>query len=155
MKTKFFTLFALVLFFSTSCLFAQDADDILGFWLTQEGDSQVKIFKAKDGKYYGDIKWLKTPNEEDGSAKLDKNNSDEKLKKRPIMGLQLLKAFEYNSKNKEWVNGTIYDPKNGKTYKCFMQFKDDEKKILYVKGFIGISLIGREVEWTREEKLRE
>jgi len=155
MKTKFFTLFALVLFFSTSCLFAQDADDILGFWLTQEGDSQVKIFKAKDGKYYGDIKWLKTPNEEDGSAKLDKNNSDEKLKKRPIMGLQLLKAFEYNSKNKEWVNGTIYDPKNGKTYKCFMKFKDDEKKILYVKGFIGISLIGREVEWTREEKLRE
>lgn len=155
MKTKFLTLFALVLFLSTSGLFAQNADDILGYWLTQDGDSQVKIFKAKDGKFYGDIKWLKTPNEPDGTAKLDKNNSDEKLKKRPVMGLQLLKAFEFNSKNKEWVDGTIYDPKNGKTYKCFMQFKDEEKKILYVKGFIGISLIGREVQWTREEKLRE
>jgi uncharacterized protein (DUF2147 family) len=155
MKTKFFTLFALVLFFSTSCLFAQDADKFLGYWLTQDGDSQVKIFKSKDGKYYGDIKWLKTPNEPDGTAKLDKNNSDENLKKRPVLGLQILKSFEYDAKDKEWVDGTIYDPKNGKTYKCFIRFKEGDENTLIVKGFIGISLLGREVVWQREEKLRE
>ncbi|MBU8893248.1 MAG: DUF2147 domain-containing protein, partial [Bacteroidales bacterium] len=49
----------------------------------------------------------------------------------------------------------IYDPKEGKTYKCFMWFEDGDDKILHVKGFIGFSLLGREVEWTREEKLRE
>ncbi|HAN18853.1 MAG: hypothetical protein A2X13_07865 [Bacteroidetes bacterium GWC2_33_15] len=155
MKTKLLSLLLLVTFFISPDLFAQDADKFLGYWLTQDGDSQVKIFKAKDGKYYGDIKWLKTPNEPDGTAKLDKNNSDEKLKKRPVLGLQILKSFEYNAKDKEWVNGTIYDPKNGKTYKCFIRFKEGDEKTLLVKGFIGFSLLGREVVWQKEEKLRE
>ena len=50
-------------------LSAQNANKIIGYWLTQEGDSQVKIFKSEKGKYNGNIKWLKTPNEEDGTPK--------------------------------------------------------------------------------------
>lgn len=155
MKAKlFFTALLLAIFLSPD-LFAQEADNVLGYWLTQEGDSQVKIFKAKDGKYYGNIKWLDEPNEEDGTAKVDDENSNPELQKRPILGLQLLKSFEYDEKDKEWVDGTIYDPKNGKTYKCFMWFEEGDDITLHVKGFIGISLLGREVEWKREEKLRE
>lgn len=155
MKTKFlFVAFLLAVFLSPD-LFAQEADNVLGYWLTQEGDSQVKIFKAKDGKYYGNIKWLDEPNEEDGTPKVDDENSNPELQKRPILGLQLLKSFNYDEKAEEWVDGTIYDPKNGKTYKCFMWFEDGDETILHVKGFIGFSLLGREVEWKREEKLRE
>ncbi len=155
MKTKFlFVAFLLAVFLSPD-LFAQEADNVLGYWLTQEGDSQVKIFKAKDGKYYGNIKWLDEPNEEDGTPKVDDENSNPELQKRPILGLQLLKSFNYDKKAEEWVDGTIYDPKNGKTYKCFMWFEDGDETILHVKGFIGFSLLGREVEWKREEKLRE
>ncbi len=155
MKTKFlFVAFLLAVFLSPD-LFAQEADNVLGYWLTQEGDSQVKIFKAKDGKYYGNIKWLDEPNEEYGTPKVDYENSNPELQKRPILGLQLLKSFNYDEKDKEWVDGTIYDPKNGKTYKCFMWFEDGDETILHVKGFIGFSLLGREVEWKREEKLRE
>ena len=155
MKTTFFSLVFLVSLFLSPNLQAQDADKFLGYWLTQDGASQVKIFKAKDGKYYGDIKWLKTPNEADGTPKLDKNNSDEKLKKRTVLGLQILKGFSYDAKDKEWVDGTIYDPKNGKTYKCFIRFKEGDENTLLVKGFIGIAVIGREVIWVREENLRE
>ena len=155
MKTKFlFVTFLLAVFLSPD-LFAQEADNVLGYWLTQEGDSQVKIFKAKDGKYYGNIKWLDEPNEEDGTAKVDDDNPNPELQNRPILGLQLLKYFVYDEKDKEWVDGKIYDPKEGKTYKCFMWFEDGDTKILHVKGFIGFALLGREVEWTREEKLRE
>ena len=155
MKAKlFFTALLLAIFLSPD-LFAQDADNILGYWLTQEGDSQVKIFKAKNGKYYGDIKWLDEPNEEDGTPKIDDENSNPELQKRPILGLQLLKSFNYDEKDQEWVDGTIYDPKNGKTYKCFMWFEEGDDITLHVKGFIGFSLFGREVEWKREEKLRE
>lgn len=135
--------------------FSQDADKVVGYWLTQYKDSQVKIFKATNGKYYGEVKWLEKPNNDDGTPRLDKENEDEKLRTRPILGLRLLNGFEYDEKDQEWVEGTIYDPKNGKTYSCFMWFDDGDDNTLHVKGFIGFSLLGREVEWTREDKLRE
>jgi uncharacterized protein (DUF2147 family) len=155
MRSGVFLIALLATFFITQDIIAQDADKILGYWLTQDGDSQVKIFKAKNGKYYGDIRWLEEPNEDDGTTKLDKENPNPQNQKRPILGLQILKGFTYNAKDEEWVDGTIYDPKNGKTYKCFMWFDDNDYNTLHVKGFIGFSLLGREVEWTREEKLRD
>jgi len=53
--------------------------------------------------------------------------------------------FEYVGKGK-WKNGYIYDPDNGKTYRCKAQLKGDTLK---VRGFIGVSLLGRNSEWTR------
>jgi len=155
MKIKLFFISLLLGVFFIPNLMAQDADKVLGYWLTQDGDSQVKIFKSKEGKYYGNIKWLETPTREDGSIKLDDKNPDSELAKKTIMNLQLLKGFEYDNDDKEWINGTIYDPKSGKTYKCFMWFEERDDVTLHVKGFIGFSLIGSKVEWKREEKLRE
>lgn len=155
MKVKLLFVALLLVAFFTPDLFSQDADKVLGYWLTQDGDSQVKIFKAKDGKYYGNIKWLNVTTREDGSIKLDDKNPDSELAKKQILNLQLLKTFEFDSKKNEWNNGTIYDPKSGKTYKCFMWFEDGDDVTLHVKGFIGFSLIGSRVDWTREEKLRE
>lgn len=106
----------------------------------------MKIFKAENGKYYGNIKWLKNPLEDDGTIKVDDKNPNEKLQKRKILNLQLLKAFEFNSEKHEWENGTIYDPKTGKTYSCYMWFEDKDNNKLHVKGFIGFSLFGKEVE---------
>lgn len=152
---KMLTITFVTLLFLVPDLQAQDADKILGYWLTQDGDSQVKIFKAKNGKYYGDIRWLEEPYEDDGTPKRDTENSDAELQKRTILGLQILKGFEYDNDDKEWIDGTIYDPKNGKTYKCYMWFDEGNDKILHVKGFIGFSMLGREVEWVREDKLRD
>jgi len=152
---KMLTITFITLLFFVPDLQAQDADKILGYWLTQDGDSQVKIFKAKNGKYYGDIRWLEEPYEDDGTPKRDTENSHSELQKRTILGLQILKGFEYDNDDKEWVDGTIYDPKNGKTYKCYMWFDEGNDKILHVKGFIGFSMLGREVEWVREDKLRD
>jgi len=154
MKTKIFLTTLLLALFFTPVLFAQEADNVLGYWLTQDGDSQVKIFKAKNGSFYGDIKWLENKSNDDGTPKLDDKNENEKLRDKTVLGLQILKGFEFDSKDKEWLDGTIYDPKNGKTYKCFMWFEDGDNLTLHVKGFIGFSLLGREVEWKREEKLR-
>jgi len=151
MKNVFVSL--IVTLISATYLFSQDANKIVGFWLTQEGDSQVKIFKATNGKYYGKIVWLKDLNEEDGTPKVDDKNPDAKLQTRPIMDLLLLNSFLYDENNKEWNKGTIYDPKSGNTYKCYLWFEDNPE-ILHVKGYIGVSLIGRKVEWTREAEQR-
>jgi len=129
--------------------YAQDENKVAGVWLTQDGDSKVTITKDAKGKFNGEITWLKEPLK-DGKPKVDDKNPDPKLQSRPTLGLRLLTGFEYNKSNKEWVNGTIYDPKIGKTYKCIMWFEKDPD-VLSVKGYIGFSLIGREVKWTRSK----
>lgn len=132
-----------------TALIAQDANKVVGVWLTQYGDSKVTITKDSKGKFNGEISWLKDPLKE-GKPKVDDKNPDKKLQTRPIMGLRILEGFVYNEKNKEWIDGTIYDPKEGKTYKCLMWFGSDLNK-LSVKGYIGFSFIGREVVWTRDK----
>lgn len=135
----------------TSASMAQiNADDVVGVWLNEDGDAHVKIEKV-DGLYYGTIVWLKEPIDEDtGKPKLDNKNPDDELKKRPIMGMNLLSDFTFDG-SKEWKGGTIYDPKSGKTYSCYMTFADRTKDRLKVRGFIGVSLLGRTTHWTRVE----
>lgn len=121
------------------------AEDILGHWFNEEKDAKVEIY-VENGKYFGKVVWLEEPNEEDGKAKLDDENPDEELAKRPIMGLLLMINFDYEGDG-EWENGDIYDPKSGKTYSCYMKLESNEK--LKVRGFIGVSWIGRTTYWTR------
>ena len=122
------------------------ANDILGIWFNEEKDAKVQIYE-ENGKYYGKVVWLDEPNEPDtGLPKLDDENDDPELQKRPIMGLLLMKDFVFDGDD-EWEDGEIYDPKSGNTYSCYMKF--DSKDVLKVRGFIGISWIGRTTYWTR------
>ncbi len=142
--------FFLAFFFLASAYLSAQADKVLGFWLTEKGTSQVEITKGTDGKYYGKISWLEEPNEY-GKPKVDSENPDPALKDRLILGLPILEDFEYNKKNKEWVNGSIYDPDNGKTYDCFMWF-DDDQSVLQIKGFVmGMRFLGRTTTWKKEK----
>ncbi|GMQ28187.1 DUF2147 domain-containing protein [Algoriphagus confluentis] len=142
MKTLFASLF--LLFVTTLTLHAQNADAILGVWNNTEKDGRIEIYK-ENGKYFGRISWLKEPTE-NGKPKLDKNNADKSLRDQPILGLKILKGFVYDDGT--WEDGTIYDPKNGKTYSCVMNLKSPD--VLEVRGYIGVSMFGRTVEWTRQ-----
>lgn len=120
-------------------------DDVLGKWITDEGKSKVKIYKAGNGKYYGQIIWLR-----DNPDKKDINNPDVNKQVQPLKGLIFMKGFEYNSKKYQWTSGTIYDPDNGKTYSCFMWF-DGNKNQLYIKGYVlGMKFMGRSTVWKRD-----
>ncbi|MCK9422256.1 MAG: DUF2147 domain-containing protein [Bacteroidales bacterium] len=122
------------------------ADDILGTWLNQEATGKITIYKEGD-KYFGKLVWLRTPLDSiTGLPRTDKENPDVKLKTTPLIGLVNLKNFVFNGKN-EWSGGTIYDPKNGKTYKCYIQFESTNR--LKIRGYIGISLLGRNTFWTK------
>ena len=46
------------------------------------------------------------------------------------------------------TGGTVYDPKNGKTYKCKITYQGDK---LDVRGFVGFSLLGRTAVWTKAD----
>lgn len=128
---------------------APAADAIVGTWLTKAGKAKVQIYKS-GSVYNGKIVWLKEPNYEDGTAKVDKNNPDKNRHKDPIIGLNLLKGFVFDEDH--WENGTIYDPENGKTYSCKITL--NKGGWIEVRGFIGISLLGRTEIWYHTADLK-
>jgi uncharacterized protein (DUF2147 family) len=115
------------------------ADAILGEWSNQQADARFLIFK-KDNRYYGKIVWGS------GTATKDVNNPNKQLQSRELIGLVILNNFEFNGKDK-WQNGTIYDPKNGKTYDCVITLKSSTQ--INVRGYVGISMFGRTEVWTK------
>lgn len=125
-----------------------EADLVIGDWLVQDKKAKVQIYKKGD-RYFGKIVWLKEPNDEQGKPKLDKENPEEKLRSRPIIGMVMLRDFVYDE-DLVWEDGEIYDPKNGKTYSCKMTLGEDGRT-LDVRGYIGISLIGRSQTWSRAD----
>jgi uncharacterized protein (DUF2147 family) len=132
----------------TTLSFSQ-AEKVVGYWLTEEGDSQISIYKSSDGKYYGKVVWLKDDKEIE-----DTFNPDPALKKNKVLGLQILSSFSWSSDDYAWTGGTIYDPNNGSTYDCYMWF-DKNYDTLKIKGYIlGMRFLGRETEWKREYKIR-
>ena len=122
------------------------ADDIIGTWLNQEATGKITLYK-ENGNYFGKLVWLREPNDKTtGKPRTDKENPDGKLKSLPLIGMVNMKNFSFNGKD-EWSDGTIYDPKNGKTYKCYIQFENPSK--LKVRGYVGVSLLGRNTYWTK------
>lgn len=106
---------------------ASYSQDVLGKWLTEAGDAQVEIYKSGD-KLNGKIVWLAQ-----GPETKDKHNPDEKLQSRKLMGVNILSGLS-KSKNK-WEGGKIYNPKNGKSYKCSIWLEGEQLK---VRGYIGV-----------------
>lgn len=123
---------------------AQTKDMIIGNWLNATGEARIRIFSS-GGKYFGKIVWLKEPLNESGVPKVDRYNPDSELMKRPLMGAFILKDFVFNED--AWEGGSIYDPKIGKTYDCRISLKD--QNTLNVRGFVGVSILGRTENWTR------
>jgi len=128
------------------------SDDILGVWNNQEKDAKIEIYKCGE-KYCGKIISLNEPNYPEGSKdgipgtpKIDHNNPDPNLRKKPTIGLDVVRDFVFDKENL-WVDGKVYDPKNGKTYSGKMTLVSPTQ--LNLRGFIGISLLGRTAVWTR------
>ena len=119
------------------------AGEILGLW--DAGESRIEIHAC--GEFLcGRIAELDEPLDESGNEKLDDNNPDPAFHSRPIMGMNLIAGFVHAGKGK-WEGGTIYDPRDGKTYKCVMKLQRDGT--LKVRGYIGVPLLGKTVVWTR------
>ncbi len=136
------------------CLAAQAAnpDDILGVWNTEHNDAKVEIFKCGD-KYCGKITWLKDPDYPAGSKegtpgmpKIDNHNPDPALRTRPVLGLQFMNDFAYAGDD-QWKGGKLYDPEKGKAYSGKITLVSPNQ--LDLRGYIGISLLGRTSKWTR------
>jgi len=130
---------------SAGMAFAENPDAIVGEWYTAGGKSVVEIFKCSE-LYCGRIVWLRNPKTAEGEDRTDLKNPDESERDHKLLGLEILAGFRYAGEN-SWKEGTIYDPKNGKTYSCKMKLDGSELK---VRGYVGFSLFGRTTVWTRK-----
>jgi uncharacterized protein (DUF2147 family) len=135
----------------SAVVLAATESDVVSVWTVPDGQSRVEIYKAADGTYEGKIIWISEPlfsgnDPEAGKPKHDRENPDPALKDRPIIGLVIMKGLKFDG-SAEWSGGTVYDPNCGKTYKGKIWLTDNNT--LSMRGYIGISLLGRTESWTR------
>ncbi|GIJ93233.1 hypothetical protein CAPN001_06290 [Capnocytophaga stomatis] len=126
-------------------MFALQAQSVLGKWKTIDDEtgkekSVVEIYE-KNGLIYGKLVELLEEKNKNAvcSACSGKN------KNKPYLGLVIITDLKKDGD--EWSGGKILDPKTGKEYKCYMALEDSNK--LKVRGYLGISLIGRTQYWQR------
>ncbi len=139
---------SILLFASTSGLspawgagaYPQAGDAVLGVWATEGNDAHVEIYE-RDGKYHGKFVWFQDGPSGGGR---DEKNPDPELRDRPLLGADFILNFEFDGN--KWKNGRIYNPEDGKQYKADLELEDG---VLKVRGWLGMRLIGRTVEWTR------
>ncbi|MDG1757190.1 MAG: DUF2147 domain-containing protein [Bacteroidia bacterium] len=149
-------LFTLLILISSSWIgtMAQTAqsDEVRGTYWNAEKTSHIRIYRAKNGKYYGKIEYLKEPNDENGNPKTDPENPDKELRSRSRLGMVIMNSFSWSESESRWQDGTIYDPVSGNTYDGYMYFKGENRTVLYLRGYmLGMTWLGRTSEWTRVE----
>jgi uncharacterized protein (DUF2147 family) len=70
------------------------------------------------------------------------------LKNKPIIGMTIMNGMKQHGDDYE--GGHILDPESGETYRCKLKLDATGNK-LEVRGFIGVSLLGRSQTWMREQ----
>ncbi|MDO5607959.1 MAG: DUF2147 domain-containing protein [Capnocytophaga sp.] len=125
--------------------FTAEAQSVIGKWKTIDDEtgkekSIVRIYE-KDGKVYGQIEEI-LEKENKGKTCTACSGSN---KNKPLEGLVIISGLKKDGN--EWSGGKILDPKNGKEYKCYITLESDDK--LKLRGYVGISLMGRTQYWYR------
>ena len=146
---------ALILWLAAGAAAAVEPDAIVGTWSTEDKDgnrdSIVAIAKRGD-EYVGTVMWVKyrvypqnDPKGMVGQPVFDRENPVPALRKRPILGLQVVNGLRFE--DDEWVGGKIYAPREGATYN--MKASLEGTDTLKMRGYIGAPLLGRTVTWLR------
>jgi uncharacterized protein (DUF2147 family) len=68
----------------------------------------------------------------------------------PWLGIQIIRGMKRNADNKDnkYDGGTILDPRNGNVYHAMMTLTPDGQTLI-VRGYLGVSFLGRNEYWVR------
>jgi len=120
-----------------------------GFWAQVGDDGKVGgwfFFEKHDGLYDGRlVKMFKQPGDTHHYSDVcDKCEGDEK--NAPMLGLTIVKGMHRDGNKYE--DGSILDPRDGTVYHAQMEVSPDGHK-LFVRGYLGIPLLGQTQTWQR------
>lgn len=126
---------------------ASDLQSPLGLWKTVDDKTGapralVRIY-SQNGKYFGRIEQSFTPG---AQSRVCVVCTDER-KNQPIIGLLIIRDIAL--KDGEYGGGDILDPETGSVYRCKFHLESNGNRLV-VRGFIGISLLGRSQTWERQ-----
>nr|WP_322623846.1 DUF2147 domain-containing protein [uncultured Flavobacterium sp.] len=107
---------------------------------TGEAKSIVHVYE-EDGKLYGKVVEILNPAKKDKKCQNCKGADKDK----PILGLVIIKGLKKDGES--YTDGDILDPNKGKLYSCTIKL--DGKDKLNVRGYLGLSLLGRTQTWVR------
>lgn len=136
-KTNILSILLIIAFAAT----ATAKDPIEGEWLKDDKSARIKLKVTRGGKLMGLISYVSDP-----KRTHDTNNPDASKRGRKLVGLVNIRGF--TKKGNKWEGGTVYDSKSGKTYKGKIWLEGDK---LMMRGYVGVSLIGRTASWTRHK----
>ena len=91
-----------------------------GLWRMSNGKVTVKVAPC-GAKLCGTVVALKKPRDDKGRPRLDKENPNAALRRRPVVGLTILSNMQPAGEN--YWTGTIYNPDDGNTYSSNMQLQ--------------------------------
>ena len=127
---------------------------IEGFWYsiddrTGEKLSIVEIRKGADGRYHGKIAYrYPVPG---GAALINCTKCPPPYTNQPLLGLEIFSGFKEDpNKRNAYVDGKILEAKSGKIYKGKANLSADGKR-LRLRGYVGVSALGRTQVWIRTD----
>lgn len=123
---------------------AKSDELLLGEWWTENNQGRVRITRDKDGTYRGTTTCCVHKDDKDNPA-IDVNNPNPKLRARSTVGIVIFWKLKFD--DGEYVDGYVYNPRDGKTYRIEMKVLDRET--LKIRGYMGIPLLGQSQIWKR------
>jgi uncharacterized protein (DUF2147 family) len=126
------------------------ADSPVGTWQTIDdhtGQPKALVQITQDGSGALDGKVIKGLGPNDQPDRRCTACTDAR-KDQLILGMKIINDMKKDDDG--WDGGQILDPENGKLYKCKMHLEDGGQKLV-VRGYIGVSLLGRSQTWIRQQ----
>ena len=102
------------------------------------------LIRDHDGVYDGIIAKMFLKPGEDASVACVQCQDDRHNK--PWLGLEIIRGMK--QEGLQYENGSILDPRDGNVYNAMMTLAPDGQTLV-VRGYLGISLFGRNQYWTR------
>ena len=129
-------------------------DDLSGLWRTiddRTGFSKalIRMDVASDGSYQGTIvKIIPRPQytPQEFCKKCPAPYTD-----KPILGLTVLTGLQPASRDGRYTGAKVLDPLSGRIYSGKARLSKDGRR-LSMRGYIGVSMLGRSQSWVRESE---
>lgn len=124
-----------------------NADNIVGEYLTDRGGSKSKVLITKNaqGTYDAQVFWVENPLDKEGKKRKDVKNPDKSLRNVDIDKVVLVRGLKFDADDKEWSGAKIYDPTKGIRVNATAYFESKNK----LKLRATILGIGQTIYWQK------
>jgi uncharacterized protein (DUF2147 family) len=126
-----------------------NADAIVGKWMSEEDNLEVEIFKSGN-EYKARVIWFDDSDDKKQpmTERYDLKNPDKALQSRKIIGLEVMHGLVYSTEDDEWWDGRIYDSSTGKDWNAKAWI--NKAGVLKVRGYWHFSIFGQTMNFKRK-----